>query len=45
MVTPQQTQIFMSIFRGRNDVYAKYWEKNGKSGYSIEAIRQAAETE
>lgn len=34
MVTPQQTQIFMSIFRGRNDVYARYWEKNGKSGYS-----------
>lgn len=34
MVTPQQVQIFMSIFRGRNDVYAKYWEKNGKSGYS-----------
>lgn len=34
MVTPQQIQLFMSIFRGRNNVYARYWEKNGKSGYS-----------
>ncbi len=28
--------LFMSLFKGRNDVYAKRWdnEKNGKSGYS-----------
>lgn len=24
----------MSLFRGRKDIYARYWEKNGKSGYS-----------
>ena len=24
----------MSIFKGRNDVYAKRWEKDGKNGYS-----------
>ena len=34
MVTPQQIQLFMSLFRGRTDVYARYWEKNGRSGYS-----------
>src|SRR3989338_5582079 len=34
MVSPQQSQLFMSIFRGRNDVYARYWDKNGKSSYS-----------
>lgn len=27
-------QIFMSIFKGRHDVYAKRWEKDGKNGYS-----------
>ncbi|MBI5412046.1 hypothetical protein HZA43_02610 [Candidatus Peregrinibacteria bacterium] len=24
----------MSLFRGRTDIYARRWEKNGKSGYS-----------
>ncbi len=27
-------QLFMSLFRGRTDVFARHWEKNGKSGYS-----------
>ena len=34
MLTSEQIQLFMSIFRGRKDVYARRWEKNGKSGYS-----------
>lgn len=34
MADIKQTQLFMSIFRGRTDVYARHWEKNGKSGYS-----------
>ena len=24
----------MSLFRGRTDVYARHWEKDGRSGYS-----------
>lgn len=34
MVDTKQIQLFMSIFRGRTDVYARHWERNGKSGYS-----------
>ena len=34
MITNQQIQLFISIFKGRHDIYAKHWEKNGKSGYS-----------
>lgn len=34
MVTPEQIDLFASLFRGRSDVYARYWEKNGRSGYS-----------
>lgn len=34
MITTDQIQIFMSLFRGRTDIYAKRWEKNGKGGYS-----------
>lgn len=30
----EKLKLFMSLFKGREDVYAKYWEKNGKSGYS-----------
>jgi len=30
----QQIELFMSIFRGRSDVYARRWEKDGRSGYS-----------
>lgn len=34
MATPGQIDIFATLFRGRPDVYARYWEKNGRSGYS-----------
>lgn len=34
MADIKQTQLFMSLFRGRTDVYARHWKKNGKSGYS-----------
>ena len=32
----EKINLFMSLFKGRNDVYAKRWDnkKNGKSGYS-----------
>jgi len=30
MVDTKQIQLFMSLFRGRTDVYARHWEKNGK---------------
>jgi len=26
-------ELFMSLFRGRDDVFARRWEKDGKSGY------------
>lgn len=29
-----QIQLFMSLFRGRNDIYAKRWEKDDRNGYS-----------
>ncbi len=33
--TPQRKiELFRSLFRGREDVYAVRWERNGKSGYS-----------
>ena len=32
--TEEQLNLFLSLFRGRQDVYARRWEKNGKSGYS-----------
>lgn len=28
MADIKQTQLFMSIFRGRTDVYTRHWEKN-----------------
>ena len=34
MITQDNLLFFMSLFRGRKDIYARYWEKNGKSGYS-----------
>ncbi len=34
MITPEQVDLFASLFRGRPDTYARYWEKNGRSGYS-----------
>mgnify|MGYP006865024630 CR=1 FL=1 len=33
--TSDQLRLFRSLFRGRDDVFARYWEsKAGKSGYS-----------
>ena len=32
--TPEKLALYRSIFRGRDDCYARYWEKNGRSGYS-----------
>lgn len=33
-ITEEKLRIFKQLFRGRSDVFAKRWEKNGKSGYS-----------
>jgi len=33
-ISEPQLELFMSLFRGRTDVYARRWEKEGKSGYS-----------
>lgn len=33
-ISEDQLNLFLSIFKGRSDVYARYWEKNGRSGYS-----------
>lgn len=33
-ITFEQVQLFSSLFKGRNDIYARRWEKDGKSGYS-----------
>ncbi|MBI4595738.1 MAG: DEAD/DEAH box helicase family protein [Candidatus Tectomicrobia bacterium] len=30
----QQLDLFISLFRGRTDAYARRWEKDGRSGYS-----------
>ncbi len=32
--TQEQIKIFISLFKGRNDIYAKRWDKNGRGGYS-----------
>lgn len=32
--TPEQLTLYRTLFRGRNDCYARYWEKNGRFGYS-----------
>lgn len=34
MITNEQLQIFSTLFKGRKDVYARRWEKNGRCGYS-----------
>lgn len=34
MVSTEQILLFRSLFRGRQDVYARYWEKGDKHGYS-----------
>jgi len=33
-IDPQQFELFVSLFRGRTDAWARYWEKDGRSGYS-----------
>jgi hypothetical protein len=30
----QNIDLFISLFRGRTGVYARRWEKEGRSGYS-----------
>ena len=32
-ISNEQINIFQSLFRGREDVFAIRWEKTGKSGY------------
>lgn len=33
-INEQQLELYMSLFRGRTEVYARRWEKDGRSGYS-----------
>jgi len=33
-MTDEQINLYLSLFRGRTDVYARRWEKGEKSGYS-----------
>src|SRR3989344_4558932 len=33
-ITLEQLNLYQSLFRGRTDVYARYWEKNGQANYS-----------
>lgn len=33
-ISDDQLNLYLSLFKGRIDVYARYWEKNGRSGYS-----------
>lgn len=33
-ISDDQLNLYLSLFKGRTDVYARYWEKNGRSGYS-----------
>ena len=34
LADPRYVELFTSFFRGRTDVYARRWEKDGRSGYS-----------
>lgn len=34
MQADDKIQLYRSLFRGRDDIFARRWEKNGKSGYS-----------
>ncbi|MHB8280575.1 MAG: TOTE conflict system archaeo-eukaryotic primase domain-containing protein [Candidatus Humimicrobiaceae bacterium] len=34
LISEDQIDIFSMVFKGRTDVYAKKWEKNGKTGFS-----------
>jgi len=33
-ISEEQLHLYISLFRGREDVYARRWEKAGKSGYT-----------
>jgi hypothetical protein len=33
-IDKQKIELFSSLFRGRTDVYARRWERDGRSGYS-----------
>jgi len=33
-ISEEQLNLYMSLFRGRNDIYARRWEKYGKYGYA-----------
>ena len=33
-ITEQHLNLFLTLFRGRSDAYARRWEKSGRSGYS-----------
>lgn len=36
MTTQQKVDLFISLFQGRNDIYAMRWEnKQGRSGYFV----------
>jgi len=32
-ITTRNLDVFKSLFRGRTDVYARYWERDGQKGY------------
>jgi superfamily II DNA or RNA helicase len=34
MISLDKVQLYMNLFAGRRDVYARRWERNGKIGYS-----------
>lgn len=34
MTSQKKLELYKSIFQGRNDIYPRCWEKNGKSGWS-----------
>lgn len=34
VITLEQLNLFLSLFHGRQDVYARYWAKDGHSGFS-----------
>ncbi len=34
MPAEDKIKLYRSLFRGREDIYARRWEKSGKSGYS-----------
>ena len=33
-ISDENIELYSSLFRGRTDAFARFWEKNGRSGYS-----------